>query len=108
MVMNNFKKRNCMQLVGSFACVQGVLIFFVLGWGWGEVFFSFSIIPNVFSSSSQWVPHGLTLFFNTIPITLPFQNKSYMLWQMLSSSHVHRCAKVGKHHPSTLESVACV
>jgi hypothetical protein len=58
------------------------LDFFLFGLGWGVRFFSFSTISNMFSSSSQWIPHGLTMFFNTTPITLPLKNKSHMLWQI--------------------------
>jgi hypothetical protein len=47
-------------------------------------------IPN-------FVPHVLAMFLNTFPIALALL--SHMLWQILSSSHLWRCAKGGEHYP---------
>ncbi len=82
------------------------LDYFPFGLGWvGEVFSSFSLVSNVFSSHFQFVYHVLAMFPNTFSITPPFY---HMLWQMLSSSHLYTWAKGWEHHPcSTLEAVAC-
>jgi hypothetical protein len=54
------------------ACNQGALLFFLSSFGGGEVwggggqvgkdFFHFSLVPNVFLLSSQWVPNMLPKF----------------------------------------------
>jgi hypothetical protein len=39
------------------ACTRSALIFFLLSFGWAwEGFFHFSFVPNMFPSSSQYVP----------------------------------------------------
>jgi len=72
-IMNNFVKTNCMQLMGSSTCAQGAPIFFLLGWGgrW-EVFPHFPFSQCVFIKfwmSSHQVPN---LFTNRFPKTSLF------------------------------------
>jgi len=57
MVTNSFGNRNFMQPREGSACTQCALIFFLLSFRWGgKDFFHFFIVPNMFLSSSQWVP----------------------------------------------------
>jgi len=75
---------------------------FLLGWGGRP----FSLVPKVFPSHSQCVPHVFIMFHNTFPITLVLY---HMFGQMLSSSYVYRWAKVEECHlSSTLGTIACV
>jgi hypothetical protein len=72
-MINNFGKRNCMQLVGSSTCAQGALIFFLLGWGgWWEVFSHFPFSQCIFIKFPMSFHQVPNLFSNWFPITLLF------------------------------------
>jgi hypothetical protein len=58
MVMKSFGNRNFMQPMGRLRMHSKCLdFFFPLSFGVGrQDFFHFSFVPNMFLSSSQWVP----------------------------------------------------
>jgi len=74
--MNNFGKRNCMQLVGSSTCAQGAPIFFLLGWGGGWEFFSqfpFSQCVLIkFPMNFHQVPYLFLNRFSITPLFIPY------------------------------------
>jgi hypothetical protein len=61
MMMNSFGNRNFMQPMGRLSMPSKCLDFFPFKfWIWGgggRTFFHFSFVPNMFPSSSQWVPN---------------------------------------------------
>ncbi len=84
MVTNSFGNRNFMQPMGRPKHALKVPCFFSFSvGGGGRIFFHFSLVSNMFPNSQcvpQHVPHSTSLL-------------SQMLWQMLSSFHLHRWAK---------------
>jgi hypothetical protein len=75
-MMNNFGKRNCMQLVGSSTCAQGAPNFFLLGWGGGwEVFSQFPFSQCVlikFPMNFHQVPKLFPNRFSITPLFIPY------------------------------------
>jgi hypothetical protein len=65
MVTNGFGNRNFMQPMGRLSIHSKCLDFFfknILGGGGAGDFFLFSFVPNMFPSSSQWVPIRFSKF----------------------------------------------
>ncbi len=90
---------SCSQWEGS-ACTQSALIFFLLsfGWGWQRIFFHFSFVPNMFLSSSQWVPIRLPICSQgsqCVPNSTSLE--SHMFCPKSSPSHLYRWAKGGSN-----------
>ncbi len=69
--MNSFGNRNFMQPMGRLCMHSKCLVLFSFEF-WGEEFFHFSLVPNMFPSSSQWVPQVLIRVPNST--FLPFSH----------------------------------
>jgi hypothetical protein len=93
-------KNTCSQWVGSNMHSRCLDFFFLLsfGWGgWGEDFFHFSFVPNMFPSSSQWVPNMLPKFPMLFPKGVPNSTslQTHMYCPKPSPAHLYRWAKGG-------------